>query len=136
MSLPLVIDSSAIIAILNGEPEAASLAAACADASVTIGWPTVLEVRLWTSRRPPQVAAWLSALLDDPSTEPVAFDRDHERLATIAFERFGRGRHPAGLNFGDCMAYAVAKQKGLPLLFKGSDFGRTDIAVHPAAIQL
>ena len=56
------------------------------------------------------------------------FTEAHFRLAAAAFDRYGRGRHPAKLNFGDCMAYAVAKAHGVPLLYKGDDFARTDIA--------
>jgi ribonuclease VapC len=57
----------------------------------------------------------------------VPFDDDQANLARNAFERFGKGRHPAGLNFGDCAAYALASAEVEPLLFKGADFGKTDI---------
>jgi ribonuclease VapC len=66
-------------------------------------------------------------------TETVAFDGVLEAIAADAFDRFGKGRHPAGLNFGDCIAYALAKSRNLPLLFKGNDFSRTDILAHPAS---
>jgi ribonuclease VapC len=59
----------------------------------------------------------------------IAFTESQARVARMAFERFGKGRHPAQLNFGDCIAYALAKDTGEELLFKGTDFGQTDIAV-------
>jgi ribonuclease VapC len=61
--------------------------------------------------------------------EIAAFTESQARIARDAFRRFGKGRHPAGLNFGDCMAYALAKETGEELLFKGTDFGLTDVAV-------
>ena len=61
--------------------------------------------------------------------EILPFTEDHARAAAAAFLRYGKGRHPAGLNFGDCMAYAVAKVEGAPLLFTGGDFARTDVAL-------
>jgi len=65
---------------------------------------------------------------------PVAFDGALERIAAEAFSMFGKGRHPAKLNFGDCMAYAVAKARDLPLLFKGGDFGLTDVRIHEVSV--
>jgi ribonuclease VapC len=132
----LAIDSSAVIAILNREAEAQAFAKACAESRVTIGFPTLLEVRLWVLRRPMIHTSWLETFLTGDSLDAIAFGSHHERLATSALERFGRGRHPAGLNFGDCMAYAVAAAEGLPLLFKGSDFAQTDVAIHPASVAL
>lgn len=61
--------------------------------------------------------------------EIIPFTESHARIARKAFERFGKGRHPAKLNFGDCMAYALAKETGEELLFKGTDFAQTDISV-------
>ena len=70
----------------------------------------------------------LMPFLRDIGAEVVAFHEQHLEAATTAFLRFGRGRHPAALNFGDCMSYAVASVAGMPLLFTGEDFARTDIA--------
>ncbi len=130
----MAIDSSAVVAIINREPEARQLAAAMIGAHAIIGWPTVFEVRLWLLRRPRQTTNWLDDLLTDPDTEVVPFGQEHERIAAHASATFGKGLHPAALNFGDCMAYAVAAVEGAPLLFKGTDFGKTDIAVHPASV--
>ncbi len=67
------------------------------------------------------------ALLENLKLETVPLSADHARLAIDAFRRFGKGRHPAGLNFGDCFSYALAKATGEPLLFNGQDFSQTDI---------
>ncbi len=73
----------------------------------------------------------LQSALDDAGIEVLPTDRAQVRLAWEAFDRFGKGRHPAGLNFGDCFAYALSRSTGLPLLFKGDDFGRTDVVAAP-----
>ena len=83
----------------------------------------VLTARLGHDARP-----MLFAFLRRLDTEVVAFNEEHLDAAATAFIRFGRGRHPAALNFGDCMSYAVASVAGMPLLFTGEDFRRTDIA--------
>lgn len=75
----------------------------------------------------------LNFLVDRPNAEVIPFDQDHLIIAKSAFERFGRGSgHPAKLNYGDCMSYAIAMERGIPLLFKGEDFPHTDI--EPAYI--
>jgi ribonuclease VapC len=83
----------------------------------------VLTARLGQDARP-----LLFAFLRRLEAEVVAFNEEHVDAATTAFLRFERGRHPAGLNFGDCMAYAVASVAGMPLAFTGDDLARTDIA--------
>jgi ribonuclease VapC len=82
----------------------------------------VLSARLGRDARP-----LVSAFVRQIEAEVVAFNQEHLDAATTAFLRFGRGRHPAGLNFADCMAFAVASVAGMPLLFAGGDFTRTDI---------
>lgn len=77
-------------------------------------------------------AAFVQAMAMRPSIHPVAFSLKMQEISAAAFDRFGKGRHPAGLNFGDCMAYAVAKAHDVPLLCKGNDFSRTD--ARPAAV--
>jgi ribonuclease VapC len=78
-------------------------------------------------------AAIIDHLADLTNVTAVAFDEKHFRAAERAFDRFGKGRHPAGLNMGDCLAYAVAAVAKAPLLFKGGDFGKTDVACHSAS---
>jgi ribonuclease VapC len=79
-------------------------------------------------RKDEAAAAGLPNLLERVGTEIVPFDRSLADEAQRAFLRFGKGRHPAALNMGDCAAYALAKSRGLPLLYKGGAFGRTDVA--------
>lgn len=124
----IALDTSALVAILHREPEAESFAELLRSERALIGCPTVLELQMVTSSRSPagtsDEAAELLAII---GCDLVPFDADHLRAAERAFDRFGKGRHPAALNFGDCMAYAVAAVAGCPLLFKGADFARTDI---------
>lgn len=120
--------------MLNLEAEAAIFARLLLTTPAIIGAPTLLEVRIWCLRhlrRPSDPA--LDIWLKKPSTRIIAFDADLERLAASAYDRFGKGRHPAALNFGDAMAYAVARRHDAPLLFKGGDFGKTDVKVHEAS---
>lgn len=128
------IDSSVLIAILNREPEADRFLDTLEKHHAIVGWPTLFETRIWIIRRNVRSQSyWLEAWLDSGSVETLAFDGELEALACDAYRRFGKGLHPAGLNFGDCMAYAVARKHNVPLLFKGGDFARTDIAAHPAS---
>lgn len=96
------------------------------DRSCVIGSPTKFETLLVAARHPggPQD---VEQLLAAAGIETMDWTAGHADLAAEAFERFGKGRHPAALNFGDCMAYAVAKSLDAPLLFKGDDFAQTDI---------
>ncbi len=130
----MVLDSSAIVAIHLKEPgherllEAIDEAIARAEVFV-VGVPTLLETAMvLTARLGQDARPLLFAFLRGIEAEVVAFNQEHLDAATTAFLRFGRGRHPAALNFGDCMAYAVASVAGMPLLFTGGDFTRTDIA--------
>jgi len=99
-----------------------------ADA-IVVGTPTLLETAMvLTARLGQDCRPVLLAFLRRLDAEAVTFNEEHLDAATTAFLRFGRGRHPASLNFGDCMSYAVASVAGLPLLFTGEDFAKTDIA--------
>jgi ribonuclease VapC len=125
----MVLDSSAIVAIHLREPGHKRLLEIIEAANVVvIGTPTLLETtmvltaRLGHDARPP-----LLAFLRRLEAEVVPFNLEHFDSAATAFIRFGRGRHPAALNFGDCLSYAVASVSGLPLLYTGEDFTRTDI---------
>lgn len=126
----MVLDTSAIVAILRGEADAPRLAAAALDASAALlSSVTMLEVRMVTlGRWGPAALAELDALLRDIEAEEVAFDARQSHLAFQGFRRYGRGSgHPANLNFGDCAAYALAISRNAPLLFKGDDFRKTDV---------
>ena len=129
------VDSSVLVAVFKKEPDFERLWDTLSGGHWIIGWPNVLEIRIWLIRnRQVEGQHLLDRILSEPSTGTASFDAILEGVATLAFERFGKGRHPAKLNFGDCMAYAVAKHHDLPLLFKGRDFGQTDVKVHPASV--
>jgi ribonuclease VapC len=127
----MVIDSSALMAIFLGEPDASIYASAILNdrvrliSAATLAEASIVAIR---RRRPDPIAA-----IDTLTTRLrlVVLPVDHEQalLARDGFRRFGRGRHPAALNFGDCFSYALAKQRGEPLLFKGNDFSQTDVLV-------
>jgi ribonuclease VapC len=125
----MVIDTSALMAILMGEPDAERYAAALVAAPrLRMAAPTWLEaVVVATARRGPGGHAYLVELLQRLQVTVVAFDEVLADIAYAGWLRYGRGRHPAGLNFGDCIAYALARQLREPLLFKGEDFSRTDV---------
>ena len=125
----IVIDSSALVAILNDEPERRQFIDAIVDhgdpsisASTYLETAMVLELRFGA-----RVARELDALISDVGISIVPFDQAQATVARDAFRRFGKGLHKAGLNFGDCFSYALAKALDAPLLFKGNDFARTDI---------
>jgi len=125
----MVLDSSAIIAIILKEPDYERLARAIEIAKVVVvGAPTLLETSMVLSTRLRQDSRLLlSAFLRSVEAEIVPFTEEHLDVAVEAFLRFGRGRHPAALSFGDCMSYAIASVAKLPLLYTGNDFARTDI---------
>ena len=127
----MVIDSSALVALLGMEPEAARLAAAIeADGTRLISAASVFEAAVVIeSRYGPDGGRELDLLIAKAglSVEPVTAQQ--AEIAREAWRRFGKGRHPANLNFGDCFSYALARVTGEPLLFKGTDFTQTDVAV-------
>lgn len=124
----IALDSSALLAIVLEEPQKPDFAAAISGHDCIIGAPTVLEAQLATMARggEPGLRS-LRFILSRPTIEIAAFSDRHAQSAFDAFDRYGRGRHPAKLNLGDCMAYAVAKLANAPLLYKGGDFALTDI---------
>ena len=126
----MVLDSSAIVAIHLREPGHERLIESIDAAEVVVvGVPTLLEAAMvLTSRLGQDARPVVFAFLRRLEAEVVPFNEEHLDAAITAFLRFGRGRHPAALNFGDCMSYAVASVAGMPLLFTGEDFRRTDIA--------
>ena len=130
----IALDTSVILAVALGEPEAESFQSVIARDPITVGWPTLLESRMvLTGRGFPNAAAIVDQLARLPNVTTIAFGEAHYRAAEDAFDRFGKGRHPASLNMGDCFSYAVAAVIKAPLLFKGQDFGRTDLRRHPAS---
>ena len=125
----MILDGSALLSLVFREPGHAEMLDAIAAADwIGIGAPTlaetgiVLSARLGDDARPA-----LALLLEGLDLQVVPFEAAHARAARQAFERYGRGRHEAALNFGDCLTYAIAKLSGEPLLFVGDDFARTDL---------
>jgi ribonuclease VapC len=125
----MTLDASVVIAILQSESGAMDLVDRILDADVVrIGTPTVVEIAIVLAHKRQRPAmADVEALMDELGIVVVPFGADHVKAAVSAFERFGRGRHKAALNFGDCMAYATAAVAGDTLLFVGNDFSKTDI---------
>jgi ribonuclease VapC len=126
----IALDSSALVAIAVYEPDAGPLADAVANNRCLIGTPTLFELHMVLRDRAGDIGLrFIEELLKRRNVEKVDFAEAHFRLSAFAFNRYGRGQgHPARLNFGDCMAYAIAKAHGVPLLYKGDDFAHTDIA--------
>ena len=125
----MVIDTSAIVAIIFAEPDAEQLATAidAADprlvsAATALEASVVIESEMDDSGR-----IELDLLIYRAHIEIVPFTADQFEIARRAYRIYGRGRHPAGLNLGDCFSYALSKSTGYPLLFKGDDFRRTDV---------
>ena len=130
----MVLDTSALLAILFGEPEAAAMVRAVAqDATRRVGAATLVEASaVVTARKGSGGEVALDALLERMRIDVVPMSVDAARLARLAYARFGKGvGNPAVLNFGDCLSYGVAMAEREPLLFKGDDFSRTDVAAVP-----
>jgi ribonuclease VapC len=130
----MVIDSSAIVAIFRKEPEIFRFLEAIRTASTRlISSATFLETAFVLDQRvnltTEAAGDELVDFLAETDTSIVPFTEAHARLARDAYRRFGRGHHPAKLNFGDCFSYALAKATDEPLLFKGKDFQLTDIRI-------
>ena len=125
----MIIDSSAILAVIGREPGYERIVhQLVALPGTRIGAPTQLETGIvLTARFGPRGKTALARFLQENSVQTVAFDEAHASAALDAYSRFGKGRHPAGLNFGDCCTYAVASLTGEPLLCVGDDFPKTDL---------
>lgn len=125
----MIVDASVVIAILQGEADASALARALELAPIRrMSAASYLEAAIVTDgNRNPMLSRRFDELLRESTiaVEPVTVKQ--AEIAREAYRDFGKGRHRAGLNFGDCFAYALAKEKGEPLLFKGDDFCHTDI---------
>ena len=126
----IVIDSSALIAILRREPEADSFLHIIAETEgCLLSAVSLLETSMVLTGRTGNQASWanLDELILRAGIQVVAQDVELTEAARHGFLRYGKGRHPAGLNLGDCASYALAKVRNLPILFKGEDFPKTDL---------
>lgn len=127
----LVVDTSAAVAVILGEPGSGELAGHLEDAlvrlmpaAIRVELGIVIEARLWPAGQ--DIA---ERFLRDAKIDIVPIDADLAARAVSGWRRYGKGRHPAGLNFGDCFSYALAERTGHPVLCTGGDFAATDIAV-------
>jgi ribonuclease VapC len=127
----LVVDTSAAVAVILGEPGSEELAAHLEDAltrlmpaAIRVELGIVIESRLW-----PAGQDVVDRFLRDAKIDIVPVDADLAARAISGWRRYGKGRHPAGLNFGDCFTYALAEQTGHPVLCTGEDFAATDVGV-------
>lgn len=125
----IALDTSALAAIALYESDAASYAQIIAEHRVLIGWPTIFELHMVLCNRigETQARSFVAGILADRLTRAVAFDAVLFQAARDAFDSYGRRPGARRLNFGDCLAYAVAKANHIPLLFKGQEFLVTDI---------
>jgi ribonuclease VapC len=129
----IVVDTSAVLSVMLEEPEADTVREALLRASGrSMAASNYVECAMVMAGRRIGGRVDLDEWLDLRRIEVAAVDRQIAVLAADAFVRFGKGRHPAGLNYGDCFAYALAKHLGAPLLYKGQDFALTDI---PSALM-
>jgi ribonuclease VapC len=134
----MVIDTSALMAILLGEPEAEAFVRAIAShPKRLVSALSALEAAIVIlARKGPAGVRELDLLIHATALTVVSLDSDQVQLARAAYEKFGKGRHAAAMNLGDCGSYALARSSGEPLLFKGNDFSKTDVAVvAPAALS-
>ncbi len=128
----MILDSSAVLSIFFGEPVKELLLDRMERADfMGIGTPTLVETNIVLLSRTRVEEFVLYEFIQKMGIKLIPFTADHYREAIRAFRLFGKGRHPASLNFGDCLTYAVARVSGLPLLCVGNDFAKTDLPVVP-----
>jgi ribonuclease VapC len=133
----MVLDTSAVLAILQNEPERRKFNEAI-DAAETRSLSTASFVEcsmIVESRYGADGVRDLDLLIAKAQISLVAVDEEQANLARRAFRKYGKGRHPASLNFGDCFSYALSKALQEPLLFKGNDFSQTDVDCHPGSTR-
>jgi ribonuclease VapC len=124
----ILLHTSAVLCALLDEPGSRRLKSLLGQTKlVAIGAPTLLEAGLVMASRSVEGRHAVEGFIRDCQAEVLEFRREHSEMALGAFLRFGKGRHPARLNFGDCMSYAFARMSGLKLVYTGDDFGMTDL---------
>jgi ribonuclease VapC len=131
----MVLDTSAVVAVLQDEPERRRFNEAIeASESRSISTASFVECSMiLESRYGADGVRDLDLFIAKAQVSLVPVDEEQADLARRAYRKFGKGRHPAGLNFGDCFSYALSRALELPLLFKGNDFSQTDVECHPAS---
>jgi ribonuclease VapC len=133
----IVLDSSVLVGIIKGERDSDRFLDLLAAEDCAIGAPTLVETRAWCAMNlTGRASRWLEEFIKGEGVSIVPFTREMADAASQAFATFGKASgHAAKLNFGDCMSYAVSAVMRAPLLFKGGDFGQTDVMAHPASIR-
>jgi len=133
-----MLDTSVLSAIVFGEPDAEALVALLSsrEDALCVAAPTLVEASIVVeAKQGPEASADLARLLSAFAVETIPFDATQAAIAAAAWRRFGKGRHPAALNLGDCFSYAAARALGAALAFKGDDFLQTDIeAIAPGGL--
>jgi ribonuclease VapC len=125
----VIVDTSALVAIVLREPGWEGLVETLSTGPAGAGAPTLAEAgAVLTAKLGPRGRTLLARVVHEARIEVVPFTDEHWPIAVDAFGRFGKGRHAAGLNFGDCLTYAVARLANQPLLYVGDDFARTDLS--------
>jgi ribonuclease VapC len=129
----MIADTSALVALLLKEPGYERVLDVLTDEEPAgVGTPSLLEATIvMTGRAGPGAITMVNRLIQELQMVPIPFGPEHWREASDAYVRYGKGRHSAGLNFGDCMSYAVARLADQPLLCLGADFAQTDLALVP-----
>jgi ribonuclease VapC len=134
----MVIDTSALLAIFLGEPERKAFLDSIFQAETRmISAPNVLETgTVLEARRGESAGREFDLFVVRTNLQIISLDSEQLEIARSAWRKYGKGRHPAGLNFGDCFAYALAKFTGEPLLAKGDDFAATDVGICPSNLAM
>lgn len=124
----IAVDTSALVAVVFGEQEAERHLAVLQGQETRLSTVSLVEASIVVhARQGPDAARDLSLLVEATIDHLTPVDHEHAQAAVTAWQRFGKGRHPASLNFGDCFSYAVASVYDLPLLYQGDDFTQTDV---------
>lgn len=130
----IAVDTSALVAVVLGEPDAEAMLRILRGGRAALSAANLLEAAIVVEARQGLDAGRdLRALVAGAIDEVVAVDEAASLAAVAAWRRFGKGRHPAGLNFGDCFAYTLATTRDVPLLYKGDDFAQTDVRAAGSA---
>lgn len=124
----IAVDTSSLVAVVLGEQDAERHLERLRRGPARLSSVSLVEATIVVDARQGPDAVRDLELLVEATVEVVAVDVEHARSAVATWRRFGRGRHPAALNFGDCFSYALAHLAGIPLLYKGDDFAQTDVA--------
>jgi ribonuclease VapC len=124
----VIVDSSALVAIVLREPGWEALAEKLSTSPAGTGAPTLAEAGIvLTAKLGPRGRSLLARVVQEARVAVIPFTDEHWPIAIDAYARFGKGRHAAGLNFGDCLTYATARLANQPLIYVGEDFAKTDL---------